>query len=97
MKRPTLVLLAGVVALLAGCTDTPSVNKGDPLRGETVHKVCLDCHGTELYASPQRKIKTLKSLRSEVARWGDYYSPAFTAQDDEDVVAYLNSAFYKFR
>lgn len=86
-----------MVVLLTGCSASSSnAPVGDPLRGEKVHAVCLDCHGAGLYASPERKIKTLKSLRKEVARWGDYYNPALSEQDNEDVVAYLNTHFYKF-
>jgi len=89
--------LVATVALLAGCSASSSnAPKGDPVRGEKVHAVCLDCHGTGVYASPERKIKSLKALRKEVARWGDYYSPALSEQDNEDVVVYLNTHFYKF-
>lgn len=83
-------------AQLGGCADPAPEFKGDPVRGEKVHEVCLDCHGTELYAAPERKIKSLPALRREVARWGDYYSPALTPQDNEDVVVYLDMQFYKF-
>ena len=96
MKLSTVTLALGVASLLAGCAESTPEVKGDAARGETLHKVCLDCHGTELYASPERKIKSLKSLRREVARWGDYYSPALTPQDNEDVAVYLNTQFYKF-
>lgn len=84
------------ITLLAGCADQAPEIKGDPARGETVHQVCLDCHGTGLYVAAERKIKSLPALRREVARWGDYYSPALTPQDNEDVVVYLNAQFYKF-
>lgn len=94
--NPKLGLIA-MLALLAGCSASNSNTPiGDPVRGEKVHAVCLDCHGTGLYGSPERKIKTLKALRKEVARWGDYYSPALSEQDNEDVVVYLNTHFYKF-
>ena len=100
MKTATTNLKFGLivtVALLAGCSASSSnTPTGDPVRGEKVHAACLDCHGEGLYASPERKIKTLKSLRKEVARWGDYYSPALSEQDNEDVVVYLNTHFYKF-
>jgi cytochrome c2 len=96
MKLAMIALSLGIAALLAGCSDSATKIKGDAVRGEAVHQVCLDCHGTELYASPERKIKSLKELRREVARWGDYYSPALTPQDNEDVVVYLNTQFYKF-
>ncbi len=92
--KAALALLA--IAQLGGCADPAPEFKGDPVRGEKIHEVCLDCHGTELYAAPERKIKSLPALRREVARWGDYYSPALTLQDNEDVVAYLDARFYKF-
>lgn len=90
--------LVATAILLAGCSASSSnpPTTGDPVRGEKVHAVCLDCHGTGVYASPERKIKSLKALRKEVARWGDYYSPALSEQDNEDVVVYLNTQFYKF-
>jgi mono/diheme cytochrome c family protein len=91
----TTAALAAVFALgaVSGCSDAA---KGDPARGEQLHAVCLPCHGTGLYTSSQRKIKSLAALRTEVARWGDYYNPALTEQDIDDVTAYLNAHFYKF-
>jgi len=94
--RHSAAVLATLLALgltAAGCSATGS---GDPARGEQLHDVCLPCHGTNLYTSPQRKIKSLPALRQEVARWGDYYNPALTEQDVDDVTAYLNTHFYKF-
>lgn len=89
--------LVATALLLTGCSASSSnAPVGDPQRGEKIHAVCLDCHGTGLYTSQERKIKTLKALRKEVARWGDYYSPALSEQDNEDVVVYLNTHFYKF-
>lgn len=90
-----LTLLLGAVTLgLAACSEVP---KGDPARGEQIHEVCLDCHGTGLYVKPDRKIKSLDALRKETLRWGDYYNPALSSQDVDDVVAYLNRDFYKFK
>jgi mono/diheme cytochrome c family protein len=86
-------VLAAMLAL-AGCGDSPG--KGDPVRGAQVHDVCLDCHGTGPYTSPERKIKSRDALRKEVARWGDYYNPALSEQDVDDLVAYLDRDFYKF-
>jgi len=88
-----LAVLGAVGVAATGCTATV---KGDPVRGETIHAVCLACHATSLYIVPQRKIKSLPALRQEVARWGDYYNPALSEQDVDDVTAYLNTHFYKF-
>lgn len=88
-----IIPLVGLV-MVAACTDS---GQADPVvRGERIHKVCLPCHSTTLYVSPQREIKSLPALRKEVARWGDYYNPALSEQDIDDVTAYLNVNFYKF-
>ena len=88
-----IVVLVGLVMVTAG-TDP---GQADPVvRGEEIHKVCLPCHSTTLYVSPQREIKSLPALRQEVARWGDYYNPALSEQDINDDTAYLNANFYKF-
>lgn len=88
------VLLLVTVMLLAAC-DGGTI-KGDAARGAELHKICLDCHGTELYARPDRKVKSEDGLRKELLRWGDYYNPALTEQDIDDLYAYLNRDFYKF-
>ena len=99
MSTPGRRSTTGLVALLAlgvvatGCSAS---GKGDPVRGEAIHKVCLECHGTSLYVVPERKIKSLTALRKEVARWGDHYNPALSEQDIDDVTVYLNTQFYRF-
>jgi mono/diheme cytochrome c family protein len=88
-----MIALLSFVALTA-CSES---SQDDPVaRGEEIHKVCLPCHNTTLYVSPQREITSLPELRQEVARWGDYYDPALSQQDIDDVTAYLNAKFYKF-
>jgi mono/diheme cytochrome c family protein len=69
---------------------------GDVARGEVLHKKCLDCHGTGVYAPDKRKITSLKALRKDVKRWGTYYAPALNDQEVEDITAWLNANFYKF-
>ncbi|MEN6587290.1 MAG: hypothetical protein ABFE02_14720 [Sulfuricella sp.] len=91
----SLAVLALAALATAGCSTSAS-SSGDTVRGEQVHAACLDCHGTGVYTSAERKIKSLPALQKEVARWGDYYDPALSAQDNADVVAYLNKHFYKF-
>ena len=61
-----------------------------------LHKKCLDCHGTGVYAPDRRKITSLKALRKDVKRWGTYYAPALSEQEVEDITVWLNAMFYKF-
>ena len=69
---------------------------GDAARGETLHRDCLGCHGTELYSAPRAQVKTLTALRRETVKWNDRMNPKFTKQEIEDLVAYLNRDFYRF-
>lgn len=93
MKRAMPFVLA-MAAFVGACGESPGT--GDSVRGAKLHEVCLDCHGTGLYTKPERKIKSRDALRKETARWGDYYNPALSEQDVDDLVAYLDKEFYKF-
>lgn len=94
MNRPAMMaLLCG--ALCGGAAVAHAA--GDAVRGERLHVDCLGCHRTELYVPPRAKVKTLAALKQEVERWNDRMNPKFTKQEVEDLVAYLNRDFYKFR
>lgn len=90
--RPAAAALGA--ALLLGAPAAPAA--GDAARGEQLHRSCLQCHGTELYGPPRRKVASLAALRKETVRWSDHYNPAFTRAEIDDLVAYLNRDFYKF-
>ena len=50
-------------------------------------------------AEPTRfkgRIKSMAALREGVNRRNDYLSPKMTPQEVEDVIAYLNTTYYKF-
>ena len=50
-------------------------------------------------AEPKRfkgRITSVEALRAAVIRRNDYFNPQLTAQEVEDVVAYLNKAYYNF-
>lgn len=75
----------------------PAYPSGDAARGARLHQSCLGCHGTELYVPGRAKVKSLAALRKETQKWNDRYNPKFSNQEVEDLVAYLNQDFYKFR
>jgi mono/diheme cytochrome c family protein len=93
MKLAALYVGALLGALSAGCA-APS---GDPEKGARLHDSCLGCHGIELYVPPNAKVKTLAELKKEVENWNDRMNPKFDEQEVEDITAYLNSTYYKFR
>lgn len=92
LLRPCLFFAGLAACILAGGASAAA----DPVRGEKLHRVCLDCHGTEVYVPPRRKVKTLKALKREVERWNDHYNPKMTPAEVADVVAWLNRDFYRF-
>ncbi len=94
MKSALALMAVALAATLGACDD--GAGKGDPVRGEQLHAMCLDCHGTQPYVRPDHKVKSRDDLRRELKRWGDYYNPALTEQDIDDLFAYLNKEFYKF-
>jgi cytochrome c2 len=94
VRARALSLIVAATAALAACGEP--VPKGDAVRGATLHEVCLDCHGSGPYTREDRKIQSHDALHREVGRWGDYYNPALSEQDVNDLVAYLERDFYKF-
>ena len=86
------LLLAGVLTFNL----LPAHAAGDAARGEKLHRYCLGCHETELYVAPKAKTKSLSALKKEVLRWNDRMNPKFSAQEVEDLVAWLNRDYYKF-
>ena len=94
MSVPVLSLCVAAAVTLSACGGTTP--KGDAARGEKLHAVCLDCHGFGPYKDPDRKIKSHAALQREEKRWGDYYNPALSEQDVDDLVAYLERDFYRF-
>lgn len=93
MSRPLITAL--FFSVLAGGIPAAQA-AGNPVRGESLHQDCLGCHGTELYVAPRAKAKTLAVLKKETLRWNDRMNPKFTAQEVDDIVAWLNRDFYKF-
>jgi mono/diheme cytochrome c family protein len=42
------------------------------------------------------QVRNLTGLRKAIARWNDYFNPKLTEEELDDLVAYLNAAYYKF-
>lgn len=77
----------------------------DIQRGKSLHdENCMECHvsiqggdGSGIYTRPDRRIDSLPALRSQVNRCKDSMGISWPADQIDDVVAYLNSTYYKFK
>ncbi len=71
---------------------------GDATNGEKLFTTseCLSCHGTEVFTAPDRKIKDLKALDTQVRLCDSNLNTNWFDTEIHDVVAYLNQQYYKF-
>lgn len=82
------------LALLAVSAAAPAA---DAEHGKALHdKSCLGCHDTKAYTAAGRKIETLDGLQQRVHMCTNAAGVAWSSNDVADVVAYLNTNFYKF-
>ncbi|HEY0722034.1 MAG TPA: cytochrome c [Gammaproteobacteria bacterium] len=101
MKRlMRLAALPLVLLLLA-----PASQAADAKRGEQLHNSqCISCHatrfgnnGNDIYTRANRRVTSLAGLKKQVTRCRDNLSVTWFDEDVDDVVAYLNAHFYKFK
>jgi len=95
----SLVLLASPVITLAA-TPTADLKKGEQL----VNDNCINCHearfgnnGSDIYTRPDRRVTSLTGLKKQVIRCRDNLGLKWFDEDVDDVVAYLNKTYYKFK
>ena len=76
----------------------------DIARGKSLHDDnCVECHvsiqggdGSGIYTRPDHRIDSLPALRSQVNRCKNSMGVSWPEDQIDDVVAYLNSMYYKF-
>jgi mono/diheme cytochrome c family protein len=78
---------------------------GDVKRGKTLHdENCISCHanayggdGSGIYTRADRKIDSYEALQNQVMRCKTALGVSWPEDQIADVVAYLNTSFYKFK
>jgi mono/diheme cytochrome c family protein len=101
--KPQIVLFAA--ALLSITAQAAPFAKGDPTVGKALHdKACIRCHasmlggdGSRIYTRADRKIKTPQQLAARIAACNANTGAGWFPQDEENVAAYLNQQYYKFK
>ena len=75
-----------------------AVAGGDVASGQKLFEAsqCLSCHGTDVFSRPDRKVKSLTDLETQVRHCDANLSKNWYDDEILDVVAYLNSTYYKF-
>lgn len=57
---------------------------------------CLECHGAEVFTSPNRKVQNLSQLEQKVRQCDASLSTNWFDDEILAVVQYLNQTYYKF-
>lgn len=70
----------------------------DPENGKKLLTTnCFHCHDTGVYTRADRRITSLPKLRAQVERCDTSLDLKLFDDDIDDITAWLNSAFYKFK
>jgi len=71
----------------------------DARRGRQLYEThCLACHYEHVHdrAAANSRVHSLDDLREQVTAWGKLTGQAFTQDDLDDIVAYLDQSHYNF-
>jgi mono/diheme cytochrome c family protein len=83
------------LCLLAAGTIPAATAAGN---GAALHQEnCTSCHDDSVYTRKDRRVTTLDGLKKQVQRCELSQGLKWFDEDIDDVVAYLNSTYYKFR
>ena len=70
----------------------------DAAKGKALHDAkCHGCHDTRQYTRKNRIVHTFDDLHARVQFCDAASNAGFSLDDIDDVVAYLNKEFYKFK
>lgn len=86
---PALMVAAALLPVAAAAEPT-----ADPKTLYDQH--CVQCHGTEVYTRPDRKVGSLAALGTQVRMCEQNLGLKWFDEDVDAVTALLNRDFYKF-
>lgn len=92
--KSILFLATSLLLSLSVHAEVPDIASGQRLFTESR---CLECHGVDVFTSKDRKVKSLAGLESKVRQCDANLSTNWFDDQILDVVAYLNSTYYKFK
>ena len=89
-----LLILATTCLLAAGALPTTAAaDKGAELHAAN----CTSCHDDAVYKRKDRRVTNMDGLKTQVQRCELSLGLKWFDEDIDDVAAYLNSTYYKFK
>jgi mono/diheme cytochrome c family protein len=93
MKTQHATLVALLFAAGTGLVHAADIGNGKQLQ----QKNCMSCHDDGMYTRENRKVTTPDGLTKQVRRCESTLGLQWFDEDVDDVSAYLNESFYKFK
>ncbi|TAM45068.1 MAG: hypothetical protein EPN55_09445 [Gammaproteobacteria bacterium] len=92
MRRAALLFL-----VILPATAPAAMLPGDAGRGQVLHdRQCTACHDSRVYTRPNRTVKTVEGLIGRVKLCNQQLGTKLQRDQLNDLVKYLDEAFYKF-
>jgi hypothetical protein len=102
-KPPLAMLVAGWLASVGAQQPAPFAH-GDAGAGRTlVERDCVACHAqkfkpaTAIYTRPDRRVTSAAQLLTQVQVCNTQLRAGYFPDDEENVAAFLNDTYYKFK
>lgn len=93
MKKSAALIILSAAFMLSGMAQA-----ADAKRGEALYQAnCTRCHDTSVHARPNSIIHSLDALKKRVRFCETNARLKWSDEQIEDVTAYLNETFYKFK
>jgi len=85
-------------ALISALLLTGPVAAADLTNGKALHdSVCKTCHQSDYYTRKDSIIHSSAELKAQVTRCQEGAGEEWSVSQVEDVAAYLNATYYKFK
>jgi len=89
--------VAPIILVIAAGSAQAAMLPGDAAAGKTLHdKQCVACHTSSVYTRANRNVKTVEGLIGQVNLCKGQLSLKLSKEQVNDLVKYLDEAFYKF-
>lgn len=87
----------GLGIAMAAVLAAPVSAQDELAQGKALHeRHCTACHGTEVYTRPDRRMRSLDMLQSQIGRCTRAAGADLNEQEQAALARYLNETFYHF-
>ena len=91
-------LAVATLSMLITTSASAAFLPGDSTRGKLLQaQHCTACHGSEVYARPNRSVTTVEGLIGQVNGCVRQTGAKLDRDQVNDIVKYLDESFYKFK